>query len=189
MGVTSFSMQLIERYLPGVKNVCELGAQNNYAQPKLPAPYMKEWYEARGIEYDCIDLSAENGCTVADLSKVLEFEEGEPQRFDLVTDFGTSEHVSDYYNCWLNKWNLCKDGGVIISENPMTGNWPGHGLHYLDTNFYFELAEALGCKLMGTGTQAACNNTTDGWNVWGIIVKQGEFLSAEEFKKLPVCKS
>lgn len=185
MGVTSFDIQLLERLLNGVKSVCELGAQNNYAQPRLPAPYMREWYEARGIEYDSIDLSKEDGCIVKDLSIAQKWE----RQYDLVTDFGTSEHVSDYYNCWLNKWNLCKNGGVIISENPKTGNWPRHGKHYLDILFYYDLVAKIGADLLHAGEHPAMGNTTDGWNIWGVIRKSGDYFpSREEFEKLPVYK-
>ena len=42
MGYTGFTISLVETVLAQgeVKNVIDLGAQNNYAQPTLPAPYM-----------------------------------------------------------------------------------------------------------------------------------------------------
>jgi hypothetical protein len=187
MGVTSFSMKLIEKYLPQAGDtVIELGAQNNYVQPHLPAPYMREWYEGSMLNYISIDLTGEDSSIQLDLSKPL------PDNLlgfsDLVTDFGTSEHVGetieDYYQCWLNKWNLCKDGGYIISENPMTGNWPGHGKHYLGQNFYTKLSNYLG--VVDEGTHPAMSNTTDGWNVWGVIQKRGDFPTFDQFKKLPI---
>jgi hypothetical protein len=72
MGVTSFIMKLIEKYLPQAGDtVIELGAQNNYVQPHLPAPYMREWYEGSMLNYISIDLTGEDSSIQLDLSKPL----------------------------------------------------------------------------------------------------------------------
>lgn len=190
MGVTSFDIPIIEKYLPRPGDtVIELGAQNNYAQPHLPAPYMREWYEGSMINYISIDLTGEDSSIQLDLSKPL------PKNLlgfsTLVTDFGTSEHVGetleDYYQCWLNKWNLCKVGGYIISENPMTENWTGHGKHYLGELFYGMLPLYDSVAVKETGIHPAMGNTKDGWNVWGVVYKAGEkFHTFDQFKKLPI---
>lgn len=189
MGVTSFDIPLIEKYLPEQRGlVIELGAQNNYTNP-LPAPYMREWYKARDLQYVSIDITGENGSYPFDLSKPLPTEK--LGLADLVTDFGTSEHVGttleDYYQCWLNKWNLCRVGGYIISENPMTGNWPGHGKNYLGQEFY---AHLIAVKVIDSGINPAMHNTKDGWNVWGVIQKTDNlFLCFQQFKDLPIFTS
>ena len=55
MGYTSHTIQLIEKFVneefTSSPFVIDLGAQNNYSQPNLPAPYMSEWYKERGVEY------------------------------------------------------------------------------------------------------------------------------------------
>lgn len=191
MGVTSIDIQnlenLIRYYQP--RKVVDLGAQNNYAQPKLPAPYMREWWEAKGIEYASIDLSNENGCIVLDLSVDNDFE----NEYDFVMDYGTSEHVGTdgkfsweaIYNCWQNKHRLLNVGGLMISENPKTGNWPGHGFNYYTQEFYHELKKIAGYMTIEGGEIPAMNNTTDGWNVYCTLRKFGhKFPSLEEFKTL-----
>jgi hypothetical protein len=198
MGYTTFTKQLVSEYISEYrpKYVIDLGAQNDFSGPNLPAPYISEWYKSQGIQYECIDLNAENNAHVDDLSKV--FKQPNGFQWDLVCDIGTGEHVGDngkfsweaFYNCWLNKWNLCTVGGLIISENPMTGNWPKHGFNYLDTDFYYELCRFANADLLDTGTQAATGNTIDGWNVWGVIRKYGDgFMSLDEFKTLPIKQS
>jgi SAM-dependent methyltransferase len=185
MGITSFSISLLEGVIKEFhpKNVCELGAQNLYNQPKLPAPYANEFYEAIGIEYTCIDLSVENNCLVLDLSKPIP--EGLYNKFDLVTNFGTSEHVSDLYECFKNIHNLCRVGGIIVCENPKTGNWPGHGFHYLTLPFYPELSFLNEYKLINYGEWPAMGNTNDGWNIYAIYQKTKEvFCSKKDFESL-----
>ena len=134
-----------------------------------------------------IDLNGENGSSVIDLSKPMEINE----QYDLVTDFGTSEHVEkSLYNCWANKFNLCKTGGFILSENPKTGNWKGHGFHYYTLEFYEKLAEVCpSLELLFVGETPAHGNSIDGWNVYCLFRKVGEsWISAEQFKTLDIRK-
>jgi hypothetical protein len=207
MGITSFSIELIERNKGNAKTVIELGAQNLYNQPMLPAPYANEWYESQGIEYACIDVSKENNCIEIDLSKPytgtdfcrFDREDETIESFDLVTDFGTSEHVGNdgvhdpeaFYNCWKIKHDLLKEGGVMINENPKTGNWPGHGFNYVTSAFYLELAQLCGYAVLEIGEHPAMGNITDGWNVYCVLRKSSnaDFISFEDFKTLPFYNS
>lgn len=186
MGVTSFTKELIEEVLSShnPKTVCELGAQNDYSGPNLPAPYASEWYKQKGLEYTSIDLSGENGCIVADLSKPLKG----VGTFDLVTDAGTGEHIEDFYECLKNLHYLCAPGGVIIRENPKTGNWPGHGKHYMTKAFYKELAKLCSYRIIKLGEHPAMGNDTDGWNVYCVMEKKdkSKFPTRAQFEKLNV---
>lgn len=197
MGITSFGINLIEECLKikEIKNVIELGAQNLYNQPKLPAPYADEYYTSIGIDYTCIDLSNENNCLVLDLSQQINIK----KQYDLVTDFGTSEHVGDksgkhdirsFYQCLKNKHDLCKNGGIILSNNPKTGNWAGHGFQYYTQEFYLKLAEFNNYVIHKLGEHPAMGNTTDGWEIHCILIKNNEnFISYEEFQTLPILLS
>lgn len=191
MGITSFSVELIERNKGNAKTVIEIGAQNLYNQPALPAPYANQYYESVDMEYSCIDLSKENNCIEIDLSKPLENPIG---TYDLVTDFGSQEHIGNngvhdpeaFYNCWKIKHDLLKSGGTMINENPKTGNWPSHGFNYVTQDFYFKLAELCGYIILELGEHPAMGNVTDGWNIYCVLRKNSdaEFISLEEFKTL-----
>ena len=190
MGVTSTSIQLIERALKivTVKNVMELGAQNLYdkAYP-LPLPYASELYLGKGIEYSCIDLNGENGAMKMDLEKKYLPD----KQFDLVTDFGTGEHVRNAYNVMKIIHDLAKPGGILIRQNPKTGNWNEHGFWYITQEFYRQLARAQGYQIIELGEDAAMGNTTDGWNVYCICkkVNGNPFITKKLFKTIPVCSS
>lgn len=181
MGYTNKSIELVNRYLGEIKTVCDLGAQNNYSQILSVAPYMSEWYKAKGItDYMAIDLSGENDSKKWDLSEPVKTS----KKFDLVADFGTSEHVKDLYQCMANVNKLCKVGGLMIHENPKVGNWPKHGFHYRDQDFYYQLAEINGYQLEQIEEHPAMGNTTDGWNVIAVMRKTKEgFISREQFPK------
>lgn len=193
MGYTQFTVELLNELIIkfSPKSVLDLGAQNMYNQPALPAPYAKTWYETLGIKYLAIDINGENGASPIDLSKPCKTIE--PSSFDMVVDAGTSEHVSDsegkhdisaIYNCWKTKHDLLKAGGIMLNENPKSGNWPGHGCNYYDQNFYVKLAELQGYEILNLQENAAMGNVTDGWNITCILKKVNniDFISLETFK-------
>lgn len=192
MGYTSFSVELLTKVISEFKpkSILDYGAQNMYNQPALPAPYAKEWYEGMGISYIAIDISGENGALPIDLSYPIQENLGQ---FDLVVDCGTSEHCgisgkhesSAFYNAVKNKHDLLKVGGIMVSENPKTGNWPSHGFNYYSRDFYRQLADLNGYELLELGEVAAMGNTTDGWNIYCILRKIHDkpFISFEEFQK------
>ena len=194
MGYTNETLQRVEYAIANynIKTIVDFGAQNNYSVP-LPAPYMKDWYLERGIEYVAIDISGENDSMIVDLAYPMEQNIGE---FDLLVDAGTSEHVgidgkhavSAIYNCWKTKHDLLKAGGIMINENPKTGNWPGHGFNYYTTEFYHNLCVACGYRMIELGEHAAMGNITDGWNVHCVFQKMDNkpFISIEEFATLGI---
>lgn len=202
MGCTQYDIDLltnmIEAYKP--KSVIELGAQNNYAQPNLPAPYMREWWEAKGILYRSIDLSGECGAITEDLSQPMNtvLADYEDRPFDFVTDLGTSEHIGidgkfsweAIYNCWKTKFDLCKVGGYIISENPQSGSWPNHGFNYYTFKFYTQLMNVADLTTPLMDRVPAMGNRIDGWNVMTVMHKVGpRFLTLEQFKLLDLRQS
>jgi hypothetical protein len=192
----------------------ELGAQNEYITQIDVPPFADKMYAENGIHYSCIDLSGDNNAMRLDLAHPI-LDESLMGAFDLVTDFGTSEHVVQaadfekvafhdghinsvypkgvidvergYYECWQNKHNFLKAGGVMINVNPKKGNWPGHGYTYLDKDFYIKLAHAVGYEIFFLEENAAMGNTTDGWNIMSILRKNSEspFIPFEEFQTIP----
>lgn len=192
MGYTEFTKKQVQRAIGYTlpkkdQSVVELGAQNDHTQPK-PMPYMNRWFKRHGIEiYACIDLNEENEACPLDLGTIIKVDEP----FHLVTNIGTFEHVAGpsgfsweaAYNCWLNMFNMAMIGGIIYSESPQTGSWPGHGVAYLTTEFIYQLCEHAELEIIDIGLHPACHNTRNGWNVWCILRKTGpQFVSQAVFE-------
>lgn len=194
MGYTDFTKKQVVKAIGYTlpcprQRVVELGAQNDHTK-RPPMPYMNEWFKKNGFdEYECIDLNGENNAKPWNLGINLGIAD---RSFDLVTNIGTFEHVSGFdgkfsleasYNCWLNMFNLLLPHGIIYSESPQTGSWPGHGVAYLTTEFIYQLCEHSDLQLLDIGVHAACHNTRNGWNVWCILRKTGDkFPTLEQFK-------
>ncbi len=188
MGITDFSLLILNKYVKANDKVLELGAQNLYASEFEGSPYADLYYKRKQCKYTCIDLNEENNALNLDLSTKLSLD-----KYNVVTDFGTSEHVGingkhdpkAFYNCWLNKHNACEIGGLIISENPKTSNWPEHGFNYVTENFYRQLAYSNGYEILEIGEHPAMNNTENGWNIYCVLRKtQDKFMTLTNFKKL-----
>lgn len=210
MGYTGFTKEKIEHVIHGYspKNVLDFGSQNDYERPSEKPPYVSDWYATKGIKYSSIDLAGDNGALKLDVSYPVNFSE----KFDLVVDAGFSEHVVQmeayettsfhdghinsiyptkvtsiergYYNCWLNKFNSTRDGGIIFSENPKQANWPLHAYTWVDFNTYWQLSRVSGLYIVEIGEHPASGNTTDGYNIWCIMKKVDNlFPTFEQFKE------
>lgn len=202
MGITHFSKQLIDKYVKPGDKVLELGAQNLYFEGIYYGKYASEYYanELHVSDYQCIDLNGENSAIQTDLGTLCMI-----GFYDIVTDFGTSEHVGlngkfnfeSFVNCIINKLTLVKESGIIISENPKTNNWPGHGFNYYTQEFYQYLAEQLpdSIEILEIGEVGAMGNTIDGMNVY-CVMKINTKFNANDIEQLtlvlkncPICQS
>ena len=87
-----------------------------------------------------VDITGRNNSLPLDLSKPIELD----QQFDIVTNFGTSEHIGetieDQVEVYKNMFKYCKRGGIIINEIPEKGHWKGHCQWYPTQHFFFDLA-------------------------------------------------
>lgn len=123
--------------------MAELGNQSlrkDVLGVQVPA---KKFFEAMGIVHVSIDINGKDGALALDLRQPI----ARPdllESFDVVTNFGTLEHVDRQYPAWLNTHRLAKTGGLFLHLLPRTGSWPGHcDIRYRD-DFVPALAKACG---------------------------------------------
>jgi len=187
MGITAFSMNMIRQYggeALGIRHLL-VGCQNMYDQEH----YMhiaQDYYNGFNQDVVSIDITGCQGSVKHDLREPLDMES-----FDFISQHGTLEHVETrkgYYLSFKHLHEVLKEGGIIIHENPKTGNWPGHGNHYLTQEFYFKFIELMNYDILAIGEHPAMGNTTDGWNIYCVLRKTNEalFISEEEFNTLPI---
>ena len=193
MGITNYSLDRMKRFEclnPSIK-MLELGCQNIYVNgyPEMSIS-LEELPKRFGVQIEVWDILGCQNAKVVDLREPVAKEIY--GNFDVITDFGTTEHVDgNYYQARKNIHDLCRVGGLMIHENPMTGHWIGHGSNYLNTNFYQQMAEHNQYQILELGIEYAMGNTTDGGIVYCVMKKLVDtpFVSKIKFEKFDVFES
>ncbi len=165
--------------------MCELGNQH-ISVDGINFEIAKQYFESLGIRHISIDLNGEDGALVLDLSKPIQNEEllG---RFDVVTNFGTSEHVENQYHCFQNMHDFTKKGGLCIHAIPKIGHWKDHCEYYYDPSFFKKLAQLCDYSIVKEAILSESPDT-DTELVCAALIKRenSEFIDQETFDALPI---
>ena len=125
MGITDYNFNRMKTYLP-TDSLCELGDQWLFVQNIPHHTFARDVCKDVVVRYESVDyLDKDSVSIVLDLNKDITNQENyDGYKYNVVTDFGTLEHVVDYYQGFKNAYNLCKVDGVLITANPKIDNWP-----------------------------------------------------------------
>ncbi len=102
--------------------------------------YYKKWAS--------LDLHDRAGVTALDLADVS----SDIGQWDIITNFGTSEHVEPeqgHYNCWLNIHRWTKVQGYSMHDLPEVGSWPNHCRYYYNLDFFNSFTD-IGYEILHT---------------------------------------
>ena len=199
MGVIPYSLETLQQYigLVGGFNGCrmmELGSQQMSCHYNIPeGSAAKSWFERMGVKHTSIDMNGELGALKLDLACPIEAPAWE-EAFDLVTDFGTSEHVAGnwpnpllgLYHCRANCHRWCRPGGLLIFCNPMRGHWPQHGYHFFTEKHYEDLAALCPYDIVRVWNHPTLGNSETGYQISAVLQKRGSspFLGEADYLKL-----
>jgi len=153
---------------------------NNW--PEKPRCSSKYFYESLGIkEYQCIDINADYGAIVHDLNKPFE-DRSKFNKFDIVTDHGSCEHVFNIAECYRTMHNLAKPGGYIIISQAV---WKGNGYFKFDESFFEGIAAANNYKIIfNSYVLSTGNKTINGSEHQFHIPRNRELFNVLDFSKL-----
>lgn len=105
----------------------------------------KQIFESKGVEHTSFDLNGKDGAIPLDLCKPV------PEKwhgyFDMITNYGTTEHVEDQYQVWKNIHDMVRVGGAIVSSIPHIGFWQGHCPYHYSPQFPEIMAKNNGYDL------------------------------------------
>lgn len=129
--------------------MCELGAQRIVKKTVSKVDewygftYSKEFFESKEVEHISLDINNKWGSLYIDLSVIQDKWHG---YFDILTDYGTSEHVKNgQYEVFANAHNFIREGGVMCHCTPVVGRIQmGHPVResvYYHEDFYEKLAK------------------------------------------------
>lgn len=171
--------------------ICELGDQRMKWHPDGIA---KTFFINNGAkEHVSIDINGRNGAINLDLSKDLLLVHPEWKGyFDLVTNYGTAEHVSNgIYECFKNIHNVCRENGIIVNDGPPDCCCPWHSPYHYRPYFFPELAKKCGYKTLLFDVRVVegrrgCKDNKDRTLVIAVFQKinNKEFISKEEFDSI-----
>jgi len=115
--------------------------------PGQPRCSSKHLYKTLGFDkYQSIDINSEHGAIKHDLNIPFE-DKSKFNKFDLVTDFGSCEHVFNVAECYKTIHKLTKPGGyIIINQEVVKGN----GYFAFDKGILHGMAAANNYKIICT---------------------------------------
>src|SRR5688572_18677835 len=116
--------------------------------------HVREVFAAAGFDYVSIDVNEEGGARFVDLN-YWPNEAAELGKFDVVTNFGTTEHVANQASAFATVHHLLSPGGVAIHHVPMV-HYLNHALVNLTPRFLLSLATLNDYTVMQTYVQSHC---------------------------------
>ena len=124
-------------YCPLVGNtMLELGNKRNGLYT------YKNFFQRLGYQHISVDWNGEDGAMKLDLRQPLQL-----GVFDMVSNIGTTEHISEQEPVWRNILEAMHVGSVLVSTTPAPGHWPRHGSFYPMAKFFLQLASRNGLVL------------------------------------------
>lgn len=110
--------------------------------------YSEKFFNSIGLSpIHCLDASPYEGAEIIhDLN--LPIPEHLYEKYSVVLDGGTIEHVFNTPMAWANVFNLLKPGGVFIAMNPLNGS-PTHGMYQISPEAVYTFWRRMaGCSVL-----------------------------------------
>jgi SAM-dependent methyltransferase len=104
------------------------------------APLARQFWEWLGFQYVSIDIDGSPGSIPLDLNYDI-LPDWARKKFDVVTNFGTTEHVANQLNAFKIIHDLTAPGGVMIHSVPTQG-LVNHGLLKYNPKWFWMLARS-----------------------------------------------
>ncbi len=150
---------------------CEFRS-THYGDVHNPTLFLGDVLTRTEVEYVSLDVVSARYAELFDLN-IHSLAPDKRNTFDLVVNFGTTEHLMNQFNAFKVIHEACRPGGYMFHQLPSTG-YINHGYFCYNALMFKELAEANGYELEdlwfygpnGTGNIVAENtmfpSVTDG---------------------------
>lgn len=101
--------------------------------------YLYDVCERFGLDYTCYEVCGERAFRFFDFNSDSVIP-SEKNKYDLILNMGTSEHIANQFNFFKSCHELCKENGSILHIVPFSG-YLHHGFFNYQPKFFFRLAE------------------------------------------------
>lgn len=126
----SSNREFVSRLSKGSAYVPGVGGDNK--------AFVGELFEKAGFEYLSFDIAHGHNTEIFDLN-TQNLPEKFKGKFDLVMNFGTTEHIINQLNCFKVIHEATKSGGYMFHQLPASG-FSDHGYFTYTGRFFFDLA-------------------------------------------------
>ena len=106
---------------------------------------LSELTDLVGVEYNSFDVCPGLKTDIVDLNFDL-IADRHREYYDVVLNFGTSEHIFNQWNCFQIMHEALKVGGIMYFHLQVTGNLE-HGYYFYTPKFFRDLAESNEYKI------------------------------------------
>ena len=158
--IPAHEFPLVDPYVKSGVSVLEFGDKRN------PSGIYRDWYLSRGASYVSVDINGRHGAHALDVRQPFDL-----GTFDVVTNFGFSEHVSVQRPYWENAYNALAVGGVFVGTTPQPGHWLMHGWSYWHPmkEFFPAWAQANGMEILSVEDVGPGHPEK---RMWGYAIKK-----------------
>ena len=119
---------------------------NLFAVDDLPTLLLGDVFSLSTVEYVSLDVVSSRYADVFDIN-IHNLARSAHNSFDIVINFGTTEHLMNQYNAFKIMHEACKPGGYIFHQIPSTG-YINHGYFCYNALMFKELGEANEYELL-----------------------------------------
>lgn len=119
--------------------ILELGDKANSTGP------YRDYYDAKGHDYACLDWNGRGGAIQHDMRQPVPVGLLSAASFEIVTNFGFTEHVTEQEPCWANINEIVAvDGWLCFCTPAPHQSWSHHGYWHPSVDWYKEWASLNG---------------------------------------------
>lgn len=115
-------------------------------RPGERTSYLSELLDLTRITYTSYDVCPALKTEIFDLN-VEQLPNHYHEHFDVLLNFGTTEHIVNQLNCFQVMHNAVKVGGIFFHQIPSVG-WVGHGYFCYHEGYLTDLATANGYEIV-----------------------------------------
>ena len=163
---------------------------NTIGHPEIQTLFVAELLAVTNLRYAGIDVVSAGFAERFDLN-VHALAPEQRNSFDMIVNFGTTEHLNNQMNAYRVMHDACKPGGHLFHQVPGTG-YLHHGYFTYDVQFFEDLAKANGYRLKDVwycGPQGTANVLQHGDAHPGVRDPGKLYNNVEGFQAHPVPNS
>jgi hypothetical protein len=155
--------------------------------PTIQTLFLSELIELTNLHYVSFDVVSARRAHLFDLN-IHDLAEDKKGSFDVVVNFGTTEHLMNQYNAYKVMHEAARPGGLIFHQVPSTG-YINHGYFCYNALMFQELAQANNYEVVDLwfyGPSGAGNVLVNASTHPGVADRSKPQNNVEAFKDAPV---